>query len=244
MSSLPTPPDSHPSPPDAPLGGAGDLLAMARTLRSSRSTSEALRAVTITAHALTHSAQVTLRLVDTHGRGLVLAARTGMPMHRVGTGRFWMDGRSSLLAWCVAQQESALVNDVHGDERFLERAGQSWMPSGVLVAPLLKHDGVIGVLSAARHDGPDYEAQDLVTLELIAEMTAPYIMVALLSEQAEADPLTLLYNRRHLEKRFPLEVDLALSGEIGLSPYLDHLGLPFNAARRRRWRGSGPPGHR
>jgi diguanylate cyclase (GGDEF)-like protein len=41
-------------------------------------------------------------------------------------------------------------------------------------------------------------------------MVTPHVEIELLSELAETDPLTLLRNRRHLEKRFPVEFAAAM----------------------------------
>lgn len=185
------------------------LLTMAQALRTVDKIGAALRTVTHTASALTASDQATLRLVDPNGRGLLLSARTGDAMHRGGAGRFGMRGEKSLLGWCVEHGKPARVNDVRKDARFQIRPGQTWIPSGVLVAPLLGRNDVIGVLSTARADGADYDPDDLQLLELVAAMVAPHVEVEMLSELAETDPLTLLHNRRHLEKRFPIEFEAA-----------------------------------
>lgn len=187
-----------------------ELLGLAHALRSASAVQPALRTVTATASRLSGSDQCTLRLVDPKGNGLLLAARAGRAMHGVGSSRFSVNPDQSLLGWCVSEGRSARVNDVAHDARFHPRDGQTWMPGSVMVAPLRDRTEVIGVISTARKEGTPYEASDLRLLDLIAAMVAPHVEVELLSELAETDPLTLLRNRRHLEKRFPIEFAAAL----------------------------------
>ncbi len=176
---------------------------MAHALRPVGSIAIGLRTVTETATRLTRSNQATLRLVDPKGRGLLLAARTGDAMHKGGAGRFTTDADRSLLGWCVTHARSVRIHDADSDERFQARDGQTWMPRGVLVAPLQGRHEVIGTLSTARTGDDEYTREDLQMLELLAAFVAPHVEVEILSELATTDPLTLLRNRRYLEQRFP-----------------------------------------
>ncbi len=175
---------------------------MAAELRGARDLDASLQAVTRTAVALTRSYQGTLRLLDESGKRLLLSARTGPPMHGRGAGRFMLG--EGFIGWVVVHRTAALTNRVDRDPRFVVREGQSWMPAGLMAVPLCTVGQCIGVLSVTRRDeSPPYRSADLRVLEVVAELSAPYLEIARLQRLSATDPLTLLHNRRHLDERLP-----------------------------------------
>lgn len=180
-----------------------------RALRSAADTESALELVAEAAQSATRSAQATVRLLDPRERRLLVAARTGAAMHVGGPGCF--RAGEGLVGWSAKHGAAARVNDVTCDSRFQSRRDHLWTPSGILAAPLLAGSNeVIGVLSAARRDGPAYGDEHLSALELLAELAALHVQAARLRELAETDPLTGLFNRRHLMDRFASELATAV----------------------------------
>jgi diguanylate cyclase (GGDEF)-like protein len=193
------------------------LLAMAAELRGARGIDASLQAVTRCAVLLTRSFQGTLRLLDESGKRLLLSARTGPPMHGRGAGRFMLG--EGFIGWVVVHQTSALTNRVDRDPRFVVREGQSWMPAALMAVPLRTLGQCIGVLSVTRRDEPrvPFADADLRVLELVAELSAPYLEIARLQRLAETDPLTLLHNRRYLDERLPQLIAEARQARTRLS---------------------------
>jgi diguanylate cyclase (GGDEF)-like protein len=201
-------------------------LKVVRALRCALTINAALALLTEAAQALTGSAQATVRLLAADGGDLIVAARTGAELHFRGPGRFRRG--EGLIGWSAASGQAVRVNDPESDPRFQAMNDHLWTPTAVLVAPLLLGSGeIIGVLSTARRDGNPYSAEDLLALELLAELAAPHVQVDALRELSETDPLTRLFNRRHLEQRFPSELENAVRRERPLSLImldLDHFG--------------------
>ena len=187
------------------LGGVTrQCLELARKLRRGEVLEKTLRAVTRTAELLTASDQATLRLLDDSGKRLLTSARAGPSVHRRGNTPFRIG--EGFIGWVVVHQQAELINAVRSDPRFVQRSGQLWTPTGILAVPLLADGGCIGVLSAARRDGRRYRPRDLELLELVAQLSVPYLEIARLKRLNESDPLTLLHNRRHLQERLPDEI--------------------------------------
>jgi diguanylate cyclase (GGDEF)-like protein len=180
----------------------GHLLSLAAELRGASDLDASLQAVTSCAVELTRSHQGTLRLLDESGKRLLLSARTGPPMHGRGAGRFMLG--EGFIGWVVVHRTAAYTNRVERDPRFVVREGQSWMPAGLMAVPLRTVGQCIGVLSCTRkEEGVPYTAAELRVLELVAELSAPYLEIARLQHLSETDPLTLLHNRRHLDEQLP-----------------------------------------
>jgi len=78
-----------------------------------------------------------------------------------------------------------------------------------MAVPLLTGQACIGVLSVARRQARRYRQRDLDLLQLVTQLSAPYLEIARLKRLNESDPLTLLHNRRHLQDRLPREIQRA-----------------------------------
>ena len=209
------------------MRSAREFLDFADALRATHRASETLRVITDAAARMTVSAQATVRLLDPDSGLLLLGTREGDPMHRGGAGRFTDDARASALGWCAEHKRALIINDPLHDERFVVREGQTWMPSGIMVAPLLERDKVLGVVSVARREGWPYQEYDLDTLALIGELAAPYLQIDRLKACAEHDALTGLYNRHHLADLLPRMLERAQRRAEPLAAILldlDHFG--------------------
>ena len=185
------------------MRSAREFLDFADALRATRRADETLRVITDAAARMTVSAQATVRLLDPDSGLLLLGTREGEAMHRGGAGRFNDDADASALGWCAGHKRALTINDPERDERFVVREGQTWMPSGIMAAPLLERDTVLGVVSVARREGWPYLEHDLDTLRLLCELASPFLQIDRLRDLAEHDALTGLHNRHHLDRLFP-----------------------------------------
>lgn len=210
------------------MRSAREFLHMADALRSTAEPAKTLRVITDAAARMTVSTQATLRLHNPESGLLLLGDRTGDAMHTGGAGRFSSAADRSALGWCAERKDALIIDDPRNDPRFVVREGQTWMPSGLMAAPLLERDQVLGVVSVARPEGGwPYTEHDLDTLRLIAELAAPYIQIDRLTELAERDQLTGLSNRHHLAALLPRLQERAIRcGEplSGILLDLDHFG--------------------
>jgi len=166
-----------------------------------------LQAVTRASVQLTRSIQSTLRLLDESGKRLLTSARTGPSVHRRKSLAFRPG--EGFIGWVAVHRQSAFINQVSADPRFVSRLGQIWTPSAVMAVPLLSERDCIGVLSVSRRNKVPYRELDLDLLRLISQLSAPYLEIARLKRLNDSDPLTLLHNRRHLQQRLPLEIQTA-----------------------------------
>ena len=180
------------------LVGLGDELQRARQLEA------ILQAITRVSVRLTRSVQGTLRLLDDSGTRLLTSARTGPSVHRRGATAFRLG--EGFIGWVVVHREPAFTNNPASDPRFVARASQVWTPSAVMAVPLLSGRSCIGVLSVSRKAGKPYRDLDLDLLNLVSDLSVPYLEIARLKRLNESDHLTLLHNRRHLEDRLPVEI--------------------------------------
>ncbi|MBN2497337.1 MAG: GGDEF domain-containing protein [Deltaproteobacteria bacterium] len=183
-----------------------ECLALAGRLRSTREIDSTLNMVTRTSVDITRSFQSTLRLLDDSGKRLLTSARTGPSVHRRSSSPFKLG--EGFIGWVVVHRQAAMVNSVRSDPRFVRRPGQLWTPSSIMAVPLMT-ERCIGVLSVARRDSRRFGDGDLQLLQLVAELSTPYLEIARLKRLNEADPLTLLHNRRHLQQRLPVEIQRA-----------------------------------
>jgi len=188
------------SEPDASTGTLRSaLLALGERIQQAGSLTEALSAVVGVGRALTGSQQCTLRLFDPSGKALLLVARDGPAMHRGGGGNF--GARGGMLGWVAEHRTPLRTNDPASDPRFEVRASQQWVPTGLMVVPLCIRDRCSGTLSVARDDGRAFGVADLERLRVIADLVAPRVEMMRLEQLTVVDPLTQLFNRRHLEAR-------------------------------------------
>jgi diguanylate cyclase (GGDEF)-like protein len=206
------------------LGGlARRMLRVAEELRRSHQVEATLQSVARTAVALTGAVQSTLRLLDESGQRLLISARFGPSVHRRGAAPFRPG--EGFIGWVVVHRRPALTNRVRRDPRFVQRRGQAWTPTALMAVPLLSRRDCIGVLSVARRDGRPFRPLDLDLLNLLGELSVPYLEIARLRRLSESDALTLLHNRRYLNERLPLEMERARRARRPLSALfldLDH----------------------
>jgi diguanylate cyclase (GGDEF)-like protein len=86
-------------------------------------------------------------------------------------------------------------------------------PSSLLAVPMVHRETLLGVLNFQRPQRASFSPEEIEVLTTIADQGAMAIKNALLHEQTVAlsitDPLTGIYNRRHLATRLEMEIDRA-----------------------------------
>jgi diguanylate cyclase (GGDEF)-like protein len=143
-------------------------------------------------------------LLDESGRRLLLSARTGPSVHHRGASPFRLG--EGFIGWTAVHRVAAFSNRVSSDPRFVERRHQAWTPAAIMAVPLITARECIGVLSVVRRNRRPYRPVDLHLLQLVAELSVPYLEIARLKRISESDPLTLLHNRRFVQENLPEEI--------------------------------------
>jgi diguanylate cyclase (GGDEF)-like protein len=176
------------------------LLALVRALRVAGTLEDMLYAVTdATAHVLGVE-RVTLRLLDETRARLLLAARSGAPIH-AGEVSFAMG--EGLSGWVAEHDSPLLIDDAEADARFVQKPGQTKCIGSYLGVPLADSGGTIGVLSATHEQRARFSARDRDLATLIAGISDPWLQTARLRRLSLVDPLTSALNRRGLDSVFP-----------------------------------------
>lgn len=104
----------------------------------------------------------------------------------------------------------------------LSLSPERYMTPSFLSLPVLVENDAMGVLNAAdRQDGHPFSEEDLSNAEMVARAMAALLYSDLLVKRAigdgEIDPVTGLYNARHLEKRLNQEVERAQRARLPLT---------------------------
>lgn len=148
-------------------------------------------------------------LLDPSGCGLVARAAHGLQpaqlaqvVFRVGEG---------VAGWVAARGETALIDDVSGDARFIELPGVREDIASLLCVPLIVRGGTcVGVLSASAAAPGAFGQRDLELLAFLAKTIALDIENIRLRRLAITDPLTSAYNREFLHSQLPFEIEQSI----------------------------------
>jgi diguanylate cyclase (GGDEF)-like protein len=151
-------------------------------------------------------------LLDPSGCGLVARAAHGLQpaqlaqvVFRVGEG---------VAGWVAARGETALIDDVSGDGRFIELPGVRESIASLLCVPLNVRGGTcVGVLSASAASPGAFGQRDLELLAFLAKTIALDIENIRLRRLAITDPLTSAYNREFLHSQLPFEIEQSVMRE-------------------------------
>ncbi|APR81686.1 GGDEF family protein [Minicystis rosea] len=181
------------------------LLQLVDGLRGVGPLEAKLAHVTESAAAILGVERVSLRLLDASCTRLLVAARTGGPIHDTEGLAFTIG--EGLVGWVAAHGEPLRVDYAERDRRFAPRPGRTAPLASFLGVPLLGVEGCIGVLATSSPEpcafGPEHERW----LRVVADMATPYLDVARLQRVAHTDPLTLALNRRGLDELLPDDGD-------------------------------------
>lgn len=148
-------------------------------------------------------------LLDPSGGGLVARAAHGLQpaqlahvVFRVGEG---------VAGWVVARGETANIDDVSRDPRYIDLPGVEERITSLLCVPLMVRGGTcVGVLSASAATPAAFGQRDVDLLAFLAKTIALDLENIRLRRLAITDPLTGAYNREFLHSQLPFEIEQSL----------------------------------
>src|SRR6185436_18565337 len=108
-----------------------------------------------------------------------------------------------VAGWVVERGESALIDDVTADPRFVVLAGDQTSIASMICVPLIARGERVGVVTATSARPGAFDTSDLELLRFIAMTIALDIENVRLHRVAVTDPLTGAYNREFLTQRLP-----------------------------------------
>ena len=173
------------------------LLALMEDLRAATSLEEMLQRVTDGAAALLGVSQVSLRVLDACRARLLVAARTGAPLHARGGADFAVG--EGFAGWVAHHRAPLRIDHAEGDPRFAAKPAMLAPIGSFLGVPLLDDEGCIGVLATTSATLHAFSAVDERWLRVVASAAAPYLAVARLKRLVITNPLTSALNRRALD---------------------------------------------
>jgi diguanylate cyclase (GGDEF)-like protein len=174
------------------IDGIGDCIDLDRALEQvARRTAELLGIE-----------RVSLRLLDDTRTRLLVAARSGSPIHEDARTEFRVG--EGLIGWVVAQRRVLRLANAEVDARFVPKPGMRGAIGSFLGAPILDEEGCIGVLAASAPTPGAFSAGDERLMRLITGIVAPHLQVGRLRRLAQTDPLTRFFNRHALDEILPL----------------------------------------
>src|ERR1051325_1278607 len=154
-------------------------------------------------------------LLDADRKRLLAKAAYGLRTERMHTLSFAVG--EGVAGWVVEQGESALINDVTQDPRFVVLPANQTPIAAMLCVPLLARGERVGVVTATSESVGAFHPDDLELVKFIATTIALDIENVRLHRVAVTDPLTGAYNREFLVQRLPQEIAAAADHDRPLS---------------------------
>lgn len=110
-------------------------------------------------------------------------------------------------------RRTVLVEDTSKEPRYLHFKGRRKVDGSLLVIPMIYRDRIVGALSFPRPEVAAFNDEEVGLLEAVAAQAALAITNARLYQKTVelslTDPLTGVFNRRHLEQRLEMELNRA-----------------------------------
>jgi len=168
---------------------------------------EALDALFALAVAALRARRCSLYLRSTDGAALLLRNEIGLA---ATTAARETPSAKTIVGFVARARTPLLVQDVVAYPA-LPTHPERYATTSFISVPILVENATVGVLNAAdRHDGRAFSDDDLHSAELLARVLVAVLHNDLLTRriaaEGEIDPITGLYNRRHLERRLAQEV--------------------------------------
>jgi diguanylate cyclase (GGDEF)-like protein len=154
-------------------------------------------------------------LLDAPRKRLLAKAAYGLRTERMHSLSFRVG--EGVAGWVVERGESALIDDVAQDPRFVMLAGNQTPIAAMLCVPLLARNDRVGVVTATSERPGAFDQNHLELVRFIARTIALDIENVRLHRVAVTDPLTGAYNREFLVQRLPQEIEAALERDRTLS---------------------------
>ncbi|MGE0870082.1 MAG: diguanylate cyclase [Kofleriaceae bacterium] len=154
-------------------------------------------------------------LLDADRRRLLAKAAYGLRTERVHTLSFGIG--EGVAGWVVEHGESALIDDVANDKRFVTLPMNQTPIASMLCVPLIARGERVGVVTATSERVAAFDANHLELVRFIAMTIALDIENVRLHRVAVTDPLTGAYNREFLTARLPQEIEASVDRDRSLS---------------------------
>ncbi len=154
-------------------------------------------------------------LLDAKRERLLAKAAYGLRTERVHSLSFRVG--EGVAGWVVERGESALINDVTQDPRFVQLPLNQTPIASLLCVPLIARGERVGCVTASSERTNAFDHNDLELVRFISMTIALDIENVRLHRVAVTDPLTGAYNREFLVSRLPQEIDAAIERDRTLS---------------------------
>ncbi|MCA9625356.1 MAG: sigma 54-interacting transcriptional regulator, partial [Myxococcales bacterium] len=151
--------------------GIERLLTLTLALTEERSLAEAIELVAQAALDLLPAEQVSVRMLDDHGREVLPMVRVGPASDQAPPS--YQPGRG-LCGWICDTARSAFVEDTHSDTRYAE--GELGVAvRSVVAVPLVAAGRAVGVVAATHRRPEAFSNRDLGLLKLIGNAATPVL---------------------------------------------------------------------
>lgn len=154
-------------------------------------------------------------LLDADRRRLLARAAYGLRTDRVHSLSFRVG--EGVAGWVIERGESALIDDVSTDPRFVALPENQTPIASMLCVPLLARGERVGVVTATSERTHAFDENHLELVRFISTTIALDIENVRLHRVAVTDPLTGAYNREFLLARLPQEIETAIDRDRSLS---------------------------
>ncbi|HEY5923314.1 MAG TPA: sensor domain-containing diguanylate cyclase [Kofleriaceae bacterium] len=164
---------------------------------------------------LVNAKACSVMLLDASRKRLLAKAAYGLRTERMHTLSFAVG--EGVAGWVVEHGESALINDVAKDSRYVVLPANQTPIASMLCVPLLSRGERVGVVTATAEHVDAFDPSDLELIRFIATTIALDVENVRLHRVAVTDPLTGTYNREFLQQRLPAEIEAAIDRDRPLS---------------------------
>lgn len=156
-----------------------------------------------------------IMLLDADRKRLLAKAAYGVRTERMHSLSFRIG--EGVAGWVIERGESALLEDVTRDPRFVVLPGNQTPIASMLCVPLLARGERVGVVTATSERPAAFTTDHLELVRFISTTIALDIENVRLHRVAVTDPLTGAYNREFLVARLPQEIEAAIDRDRSLS---------------------------
>ncbi len=154
-------------------------------------------------------------LLDAKRERLLAKAAYGLRTERMHSLSFRVG--EGVAGWVVEHGESAMINDVAADSRFVQLPLNQTPILSMLCVPLIARGERVGCVTATSERTNAFDQNDLEIVRFISMTIALDIENVRLHRVAVTDPLTGAYNREFMMTRLPQEIEAAIERDRTLS---------------------------
>ncbi len=154
-------------------------------------------------------------LLDAKRERLLAKAAYGLRTERMHSLSFRVG--EGVAGWVVEHGESALIDDVSNDSRFVQLPSNQTPIASMVCVPLIARGQRVGCVTATSERPSAFDQSSLELVRFISTTIALDIENVRLHRVAVTDPLTGAYNREFLVARLPQEIEAAIERDRTLS---------------------------